>query len=395
MSSPAAELTLGRPSNIVKHAPFLGRPRSLEQYLKALEDERKKIEVFKRELPFCMQILTNAIKASKEQLADCQQPPLKKRQLQGGSIAMNTNREPILEEFMPLKNQDAAFTSGREDQSCNGVSPPFGQDGVASPFRGSGVVFNPLKGPNHKCKDLANAKSSGHSCNPSQRKPRRCWSPELHRRFVKALQQLGGSQVATPKQIRELMKVDGLTNDEVKSHLQKYRLHTRRPSHGFQLAGPPPHQLVVVGGIWVPPEYAASTTPPISYNDPSQEQAPHNFHQQTFSQNLYTQLDVSSPHLQMNPSLYCDAQQATGSSQGPLQLAGHSSDAGREDSIEDANEFSSWKGECQEERFDHEAAQDKNGDSYEGSLPAHKWRYGRDSEGDSEAEDSRVCLPED
>jgi len=26
--------------------------------------------------------------------------------------------------------------------------------------------------------------------------------------------------VATPKQIREFMKVDGLTNDEVKSHLQ-------------------------------------------------------------------------------------------------------------------------------------------------------------------------------
>ena len=31
--------------------------------------------------------------------------------------------------------------------------------------------------------------------------------------------------VATPKQIRELMKVDGLTNDEVKSHLQVSRLH--------------------------------------------------------------------------------------------------------------------------------------------------------------------------
>jgi hypothetical protein len=28
------------------------------------------------------------------------------------------------------------------------------------------------------------------------------------------------AKVATPKQIRELMKVDGLTNDEVKSHLQ-------------------------------------------------------------------------------------------------------------------------------------------------------------------------------
>uniref|UniRef100_A0A453BPA5 HTH myb-type domain-containing protein n=1 Tax=Aegilops tauschii subsp. strangulata TaxID=200361 RepID=A0A453BPA5_AEGTS len=31
---------------------------------------------------------------------------------------------------------------------------------------------------------------------------------------------LGMIAVATPKQIRELMKVDGLTNDEVKSHLQ-------------------------------------------------------------------------------------------------------------------------------------------------------------------------------
>lgn len=27
----------------------------------------------------------------------------------------------------------------------------------------------------------------------SQRKTRRCWSPELHRRFLQALQQLGGS----------------------------------------------------------------------------------------------------------------------------------------------------------------------------------------------------------
>uniref|UniRef100_A0A7C9ES73 HTH myb-type domain-containing protein n=1 Tax=Opuntia streptacantha TaxID=393608 RepID=A0A7C9ES73_OPUST len=60
------------------------------------------------------------------------------------------------------------------------------------------------------------------------KKRRRCWSPELHRRFVDALEKLGGSQVATPKQIRELMKVDGLTNDEVKSHLQKYRLHVRK-----------------------------------------------------------------------------------------------------------------------------------------------------------------------
>ncbi|KAL3501663.1 hypothetical protein ACH5RR_036112 [Cinchona calisaya] len=89
----------------------------------------------------------------------------------------------------------------------------------------------------------------------SQRKSRRCWSPELHKRFLLALQQLGGAHVATPKQIRELMKVDGLTNDEVKSHLQKYRLHNRRPASSIHSINNNPQapQFVVVGGIWVPP----------------------------------------------------------------------------------------------------------------------------------------------
>ncbi|KAL0461485.1 UNVERIFIED_CONTAM: Transcription factor HHO3 [Sesamum latifolium] len=79
-------------------------------------------------------------------------------------------------------------------------------------------------------------KEDGGSGNPQpqqqeqQRKQRRCWSPELHQRFVDALHHLGGPQTATPKQIRELMKVDGLTTDEVKSHLQKYRIHVRKLS---------------------------------------------------------------------------------------------------------------------------------------------------------------------
>ncbi|KAL1336967.1 hypothetical protein HN51_031408 [Arachis hypogaea] len=84
------------------------------------------------------------------------------------------------------------------------------------------------------------------------RKQRRCWSPELHRRFVNALQKLGGSQVATPKQIRELMQVDGLTNDEVKSHLQKYRLHTRRvPSGSGNHSHNHNQSVVVLGGLWM------------------------------------------------------------------------------------------------------------------------------------------------
>ncbi|CAN6826585.1 unnamed protein product [Brassica oleracea] len=79
---------------------------------------------------------------------------------------------------------------------------------------------------------------------PIQKKElRRKWSEELHWRITDALQKIGGSQVATPKQIRDIMKVDGLTNDEVKSQLQKYRMHIRKhplhPTKNFSASDQP------------------------------------------------------------------------------------------------------------------------------------------------------------
>ncbi|KAF2299261.1 hypothetical protein GH714_031147 [Hevea brasiliensis] len=59
------------------------------------------------------------------------------------------------------------------------------------------------------------------------RNNRRSWRPALHARFSVALHLLGGPEVATPKQIRDHMQVEGLTANQVKSHLQKYRMNWR------------------------------------------------------------------------------------------------------------------------------------------------------------------------
>lgn len=59
------------------------------------------------------------------------------------------------------------------------------------------------------------------------KKPRVVWSPELHAQFVTAVNQLGIDK-AVPKRILDLMGVQGLTRENVASHLQKYRLYLKR-----------------------------------------------------------------------------------------------------------------------------------------------------------------------
>ncbi|XP_047323209.1 myb family transcription factor PHL8-like isoform X2 [Impatiens glandulifera] len=62
----------------------------------------------------------------------------------------------------------------------------------------------------------------------SDAKPRLKWTPELHRQFIEAVSLLGGPEKATPKSLMRVMAVPGLTLFHLKSHLQKYRLGTRK-----------------------------------------------------------------------------------------------------------------------------------------------------------------------
>lgn len=59
------------------------------------------------------------------------------------------------------------------------------------------------------------------------KRPRLVWTPQLHKRFVDAVGHLGIKN-AVPKTIMQLMSVDGLTRENVASHLQKYRLYLKR-----------------------------------------------------------------------------------------------------------------------------------------------------------------------
>ena len=58
----------------------------------------------------------------------------------------------------------------------------------------------------------------------AQGKQRLRWTPQLHRRFVEAVDLLGGLDMATPKGVMQIMEVEGMSIQHVKSHLQKYRL---------------------------------------------------------------------------------------------------------------------------------------------------------------------------
>ncbi|KAF6155890.1 hypothetical protein GIB67_039221 [Kingdonia uniflora] len=59
-----------------------------------------------------------------------------------------------------------------------------------------------------------------------KRKMKVDWTPELHRRFVQAVEQLGMDK-AVPSRILELMGIDCLTRHNIASHLQKYRSHQK------------------------------------------------------------------------------------------------------------------------------------------------------------------------
>ncbi|CAJ1978893.1 unnamed protein product [Sphenostylis stenocarpa] len=94
---------------------------------------------------------------------------------------------------------------------------------------GESVVVNPPAKEGGKGKKSTSGQpKSNSSSNNSQgkRKVKVDWTPELHRRFVQAVEQLGVDK-AVPSRILEIMGIDCLTRHNIASHLQKYRSHRK------------------------------------------------------------------------------------------------------------------------------------------------------------------------
>nr|XP_043623508.1 transcription activator GLK1-like [Erigeron canadensis] len=68
--------------------------------------------------------------------------------------------------------------------------------------------------------------SSKNNSSQGKRKVKVDWTPELHRRFVQAVEQLGVDK-AVPSRILEIMGIGCLTRHNIASHLQKYRSHRK------------------------------------------------------------------------------------------------------------------------------------------------------------------------
>ncbi|KAI0526980.1 hypothetical protein KFK09_002576 [Dendrobium nobile] len=143
---------------------------------------------------------------------------------------------PRPEELMPLSQSlitsDLALAFDIPTQNPSPVPGLHQLGSTGNQHSASPPLPADLESPDHSA-------PAGEDSARTLKRPRLVWTPQLHKRFVDAVAHLGIKN-AVPKTIMQLMSVDGLTRENVASHLQKYRLYLKRMQGlSSSNAGPP------------------------------------------------------------------------------------------------------------------------------------------------------------
>ncbi|MED6132949.1 glucokinase [Stylosanthes scabra] len=133
----------------------------------------------------------------------------------GKDNELNTNSKKN-EEYIVEKTKDQLGFSQDSEKSR-------GEEIVNE--RDDSIVVNPPTKDGGKGRK-SSSQSKNNNPQGKIRKVKVDWTPELHRRFVQAVEQLGVDK-AVPSRILEIMGIDCLTRHNIASHLQKYRSHRK------------------------------------------------------------------------------------------------------------------------------------------------------------------------
>ncbi|MCD7472529.1 hypothetical protein HAX54_013787 [Datura stramonium] len=251
---------------------FTEKMQRCQQYIDALEEERRKIQVFSRELPLCLELVTQAIETYKQQLSGTTTEYNLNAPSDECSDDEHTSSDvPILEEFIPLKRTFSHEDEEEEDED----------DGSES--HKSKTYNNNNTSNSTSSKDTKNKKSDwlrsvqlwNQTSDPTPKEeltPKKVSVVEVKKNgsggafhpFKKEKSAAAAAATVPPASsvipaaaASSTAENGSGTKKEDKDGQRKQRRPSPSSIHNNNNQQPP--QFVVVGGIWVPPppEYAA------------------------------------------------------------------------------------------------------------------------------------------